>query len=65
MIDSDTVDRAGPRIVDALEIIAADIRESEGTTSAGTPTPAAPGFGIVAALGAGAAISALVALRKK
>jgi len=65
VIDSDMVDRAGPRIVDALEIIAADIRDSEGTTAAGTPTPTAPGFGIAAALGAGAAAFALIASRKK
>lgn len=65
VIDSDMVDRAGPRIVDALEIFAADIRESEGTRTTATPTPAAPGFDIVAALGAGAAVFALVTLRKK
>jgi len=65
VIDSDMVDRAGPRIVDALESIASDIQKSEGTTATATPTPAAPGFGIVTALGAGAAVSALVALRKK
>ena len=65
VIDSDTVDRAGPRVVDALEIIAADIQESEGTTAAGTPTLKAPGFGIIVVLGAGAAVFALAALRKK
>jgi iron complex transport system substrate-binding protein len=58
VIDSDTVDRAGPRVVDALEIIAADIRTSgvaAGPSAA--PTQKAPGFGpaiAIAALGAGA-----------
>ena len=65
VIDSDTVDRAGPRVVDALEIIAADIRASG--TAAGpsaTPSQKTPGFGAVlaiAALGAGT----IAALRKR
>ncbi|WP_292370537.1 cobalamin-binding protein [Methanoregula sp. UBA64] len=65
VIDSDTVDRAGPRVVDALEIIAADVRESDKTTAPGTPKPAAPGFGSLAAAGACLSALALFALREK
>jgi iron complex transport system substrate-binding protein len=58
VIDSDTVDRAGPRVVDALEIIAADIRASGAAAGpSAAPTQKAPGFGpviAIAALGAGA-----------
>jgi ABC-type Fe3+-hydroxamate transport system, periplasmic component len=57
VIDSDTVDRAGPRVVDALEIIAADIRNSSAAAGpSAAPTQKAPGIGpaiAVAALGAG------------
>ena len=50
VIDSDTVDRAGPRIVDALEIIAGDIRTADTGSPAATPSRAAPGFEMVPAL---------------
>jgi len=59
VIDSDTVDRAGPRVVDALEIIAADIRASGAAEPAATPTRKTPGFGAVlaiAALGTGVCV---------
>jgi iron complex transport system substrate-binding protein len=64
VIDSDTVDRAGPRVVDALEIIAADIRASGAAAPTTTPSQKAPGFGALlalAALGAGT----FMALRKR
>jgi len=60
VIDSDTVDRGGPRIVDAFEIIAADIRDAEGTGAAATPAQKTPGFDAIpvcAALAAGMAVA--------
>ncbi|WP_157677604.1 ABC transporter substrate-binding protein [Methanoregula boonei] len=65
VIDSDMVDRGGPRIVDALEIVASDIHDAEGTGAgaAATPTQKSPGFDdmpAVAALAAGM----VVALRR-
>jgi iron complex transport system substrate-binding protein len=68
VINSDMVDRGGPRIVDALEIVAADIRDLEGTGAgavATTPTPESPGFGIVPALCACAMTFAIAAGRRK
>jgi len=67
VIDSDIVDRGGPRIVDALEIVASDIRDAEGTEAgaATTPTPASPGFGIVTTLGACAAVIAIAVVKRK
>ena len=67
VIDSDMVDRGGPRIVDALEIVAADIRDAEGTGAGATttPTPQSPGFGIVTALGAGAAMMVFAAAKRR
>jgi iron complex transport system substrate-binding protein len=67
LIDSDTVDRAGPRIVSALEIFARDIHPElfGNETPVATPTPGAkaPGFGTmiacVACIGAG-----IVAMRR-
>ena len=56
VIDSDMVDRGGPRIVDALEIVAADIHDAEGTgAGAAATTPKSPGFEAVPALAALAA----------
>jgi iron complex transport system substrate-binding protein len=63
VIDSDTIDRAGPRIVDALEIVAGDIRTADTGSPAATPSRAAPGFETVPALVALAA-GMVVALRK-
>lgn len=67
IIDSDMVDRAGPRIVDALEIFAKDIHpELFGNETADIPaTPAAegPGFGTLIALVACAG-AALFAMRR-
>jgi len=63
VIDSDTVDRAGPRVVDALEIIAADIKASGAAEQqTATPSQKAPGFGAIPALVALAA-GMIVALR--
>ena len=64
VIDSDTVDRAGPRIVDALEIIAGDIRTADTGSPAATPSRAAPGFEMVPAL-VGLAAGALALQRMK
>lgn len=63
VIDSDTVDRAGPRIVDALEIVAGDIQSAGTVAPTGTPSPKVPGFEMVPALVALAAGS-VVALRR-
>lgn len=65
VIDSDTVDRAGPRVVDALEIIAADIRASGAAAPTTTPSQKAPGFGVVPALGALAAGMVIAARRMR
>jgi iron complex transport system substrate-binding protein len=65
VIDSDTVDRAGPRIVDALEIIAGDIQTSGTTAPAKTPSQKAPGFGIVVVCAACTAAIAFFARMKK
>ena len=64
VIDSDIVDRGGPRIVDALEIVAADIRDAE-RTGAGSPTPApgAQGFGSLVTIG-GLVLGIAVVLRR-
>ncbi|HPD10165.1 MAG TPA: cobalamin-binding protein [Methanoregulaceae archaeon] len=67
IVDSDTVDRAGPRIVDALEMFAAAIHPElfGNDTPVMTPTQGArvPGFGMLiacmACIGAG-----LIAMRK-
>ena len=49
LIDSDMVDRAGPRIVDALEDFARDVHpelyKDTSTVITGTPSRKAPGFG--------------------
>jgi iron complex transport system substrate-binding protein len=64
VIDSDTIDRAGPRIVDALEIVAGDIRTAgTATPVTSTTSPAAPGFETAPALGA-LAIGFIVAVRR-
>ncbi|HNX16997.1 MAG TPA: cobalamin-binding protein [Methanoregula sp.] len=60
VIDSSTVDRAGPRIVDALEIIAGDIQSAGSTVPAGTPSQKSPGFGTGLALAALCAGSVVV-----
>ena len=52
VIDSDVVDRAGPRIVDALEIFAQDIHPAEAAVPAATSSQGAPGFDAVPVLGA-------------
>jgi len=65
VIDSDTVDRAGPHIVDALEIIAGDIRTADTGTPAATPSRAAPGFEMVPALVALAAGMAVTLRRMR
>ncbi len=52
LIDSDIIDRPGPRIVDALELLAADIHPElfgEEAGEATNPAPA-PGFGTIAAI---------------
>ncbi len=65
LVDSDTVDRAGPRIVDALELFAESIHplRAGNETPAATPMPGVqgPGFGTLIALAAcaGAALSAM------
>ncbi len=63
VIDSDTVDRAGPRIVDALEIVAGDIRTADTGSPAAMSSRAAPGFEMVPVLVALAA-GMVVALRR-
>ena len=65
VIDSDVVDRPGPRIVDALEIVAGDIRTTGIGTPAGTPSRAAPGFEAVPALAALAAGMVIAARRMR
>lgn len=52
IVDSDIIDRGGPRIVEALEMVAADIHPDLFSESQQTPinSTQAPGFGIVAVL---------------
>ncbi|MBP2146513.1 iron complex transport system substrate-binding protein [Methanofollis sp. W23] len=53
IVPSDIIDRGGPRIVDAIEMVAADIHPDLFGTEEETPTPSGaqtPGFGIFAAL---------------
>ncbi|MDD1702539.1 MAG: ABC transporter substrate-binding protein [Methanoregula sp.] len=65
VIDSDTVDRAGPRIVDALEAFAADIHPAGSATPPATSAQSAPGFGFMPALGAWAlAVGIVIATRR-
>jgi iron complex transport system substrate-binding protein len=67
LIDTDTVDRSGPRIVDALEQFAEDIHPelfgNEKPVATLTPGVQGPGFGTLIALVACAG-AALVAMRK-
>jgi len=51
IIDSDLIDRGGPRLVDALEEVAADIHPDlfDGGSAAATTAPQSPGFGAFAA----------------
>jgi len=51
IIDSDLIDRGGPRLVDALEEVAADIHPDlfDGESAAATTAPQSPGFGAFAA----------------
>ncbi|HNX16757.1 MAG TPA: cobalamin-binding protein [Methanoregula sp.] len=65
VIDSSTVDRAGPRIVDALEIIAGDIHAAAALAPAGTPAQKTPGFEVVPALMALAAVIIVAARRMR
>lgn len=65
VVDSDIMDRGGPRIVDALEIVEADIQNAEASEATTTPTQEAPGFGILPALGACATGVVLCAMRRK
>jgi iron complex transport system substrate-binding protein len=65
IVDSDIIDRGGPRIVDALEDVAADIHPDlfqAPPTAAPTTAAQAPGFGIVA--GMTALLGACVLLRR-
>lgn len=62
VIDSDMVDRAGPRVVDALEIFAQDIHPIGAETPVATSSQGAPGFDAIPACGA-LAIGLLVAIR--
>jgi iron complex transport system substrate-binding protein len=52
VVDSDMIDRGGPRIVDALEQVAADLHPEIFEAPESRPTPAqnTPGFGAIAAL---------------
>lgn len=68
IVDSDMVDRAGPRIVDALELFAEDIHPGDRGSPAPTDIPGTkgnrmPGFGTLAATGALSAV-AFLALRR-
>ncbi|MFA6362877.1 ABC transporter substrate-binding protein [Methanoregula sp.] len=65
VIDSDTVDRAGPRIVDALEIVAGDIRSADTGSPTATSSHAAPGFETMPALVALAAGIVIAARRMR
>ena len=49
IIESDLIDRGGPRLVDALEEVAADIHPDlfEGGTQNETSIPQSPGFGVI------------------
>jgi iron complex transport system substrate-binding protein len=51
IVESDLIDRGGPRLVDALEEVAADIHPDlfEGETAPATTAPRSPGFGGFAA----------------
>ncbi|NLA39205.1 MAG: cobalamin-binding protein, partial [Methanomicrobiales archaeon] len=62
VIDSDLIDRGGPRLVDALEEVAADIHPGlfEGNTRNEAPVPQSPGFGVIALI---CALSAVFLLR--
>jgi iron complex transport system substrate-binding protein len=62
VIDSDLIDRGGPRIIDSLELVARDIHPEAYAESTPAPTsaPESPGFGLlwgVTALGAVAMIA--------
>ncbi|MDT8357187.1 MAG: cobalamin-binding protein [Methanomicrobiaceae archaeon] len=49
LVDSDMADRGGPRIVDALEMVAADIHPELFSGTGETPAPTStPGFGVIA-----------------
>jgi iron complex transport system substrate-binding protein len=67
LIDPDTVNRASPRIVDALELFAQDIHPTlfGNVTSAPTLTPEVqtPGFGVLIALAA-CTLVALIVMRR-
>jgi iron complex transport system substrate-binding protein len=65
-IDADIISRGGPRIVDALEVVAAELHpEAFGNvTSSATPTPRAPGFGWIVAVVALACIVLLAGKRR-
>jgi iron complex transport system substrate-binding protein len=64
IVDSDIMDRGGPRIADALEDVAADVHPecfpAPGTAT--TTAPSTPGFGAVA--GAAALVGACTLLRR-
>lgn len=62
VIDSDLIDRGGPRLVDALEEVAADIHPDlfEGGTQKEASIPQSPGFGVIALI---CALSAVLLLR--
>ena len=62
VIDSDVVDRAGPRIVDALEIFAQDIHPAGAAVPTATASQGAPGFDAVPVLAA--LVVGIVALRR-
>ena len=51
-IDADIISRGGPRIVDALEVVATDLHPELFNTSTPVPTsqPRAPGFGWITAV---------------
>ncbi len=62
IVDSDIIDRGGPRIIDSLEIVARDIHPELYADSAPAPVsaPESPGFGLIGTIGALAAVAALI-----
>jgi iron complex transport system substrate-binding protein len=65
VIDSDLIDRGGPRIIDSLELVAQYIHPElyAERTLAPTSAPESPGFGLISAMGALGAV-AVIAHRK-
>jgi len=66
IIDSDIIDRGGPRIIDSLELVARDIHPELYDEDAPAPAgaPASPGFGLLGAISALGAVATII-LRKR